>query len=167
MRSEPSIGYERGTTVTIRGLLGALRFAVPLIGGAIALVAIAVLLNALFDLDFDAMFWIITGVALALLTRRRPWWFWDHRHAQFLRAILTDRGATVVYLSLALVMVLAGIWRASVVASARRDCTTALATATTSHARLQVLYREGPATLPFSVRSRQYITCERLLERRQ
>ena len=113
------------------------------------------------------MFWIIVGVTLALLTCIRPWWFWNHRHAVFLRAILTDRGATVVYLSLALVMVLAGIWRASVVASARRDCTTALASATTSHERLKILYREGPMTLPFGVRSRQDITCERLLERRQ
>ena len=41
------------------------------------------------------------GVALALATARKPWWFWDHWKAQVVRELIGDGATTVVYLAIA------------------------------------------------------------------
>ena len=160
----PSIEPEDQDAVTTRGLLDALRFALPLIAGMVALAAIPHLLSRWLALDFDAMFWICGGVTFAGLTLSRPWWFWNHYHAIAARILLTERGAIVAYLCIALFAVVAGTRRQFMISAARKDCIIALSHAKDSHERFQILRQTGASELPHSGSARQTISCERLLE---
>jgi len=159
-----SIEPEYQFAVTTRGLLNALRLALPFIAGMVALAAVPHLLNRWLALDFDAMFWICGGVTFAGLTLTRPWWFWNHYHAIAARILLTERGAIVAYLCIALFAVVAGTRRQFTISAAREACIVALSHATDSHERFQVLRQTADSELPHSGSARQSISCELLLE---
>jgi hypothetical protein len=161
---EPSIDLDPRTSMSIGGLLGALRFALPLLGGLIALIAIPAALSVWLQLDFDSMYWIALGLTLAGLTLTRPWWFWYEPRAQFVQRFLGERGTMVAYLFVALIGVLIGAQRQIAITTARQYCTTALASAKNSHERFRVLYQRGADGLPHSHYVRQSFTCEQLLE---
>jgi hypothetical protein len=40
----------------------------------------------------------------------RPWWFWEHPKARFLRRILGDSGATLIYMVIGMGMVYLGFF---------------------------------------------------------
>ena len=56
------------------------------------------------------MLWVGFGTILTLLTLTRPWWFWDHYKARWLRDIIGDEATTLCYLLLAGVMVWVGLF---------------------------------------------------------
>ena len=161
---EPSIDLDPRTSVSIGGLLGALRFALPLLGGLIALIAIPAALSVWLQLDFDSMYWIALGLTLACLTLTRPWWFWYEARARFVQRFLGERGTMVAYLIVALIGVLIGAQRQIAITTARQNCTTALASAKNSRERFRVLYQRGANDLPHSHYVPQSFTCEQLLE---
>ena len=151
-------------SITVGGLLAAVKFALPLLGGLVALVAIPAALSAWRKLDFASMYWIALGLTLAGLTLTRPWWFWYQPRAQFVKLFLGERGTIVAYLFVALVGVLIGSQRQLAITTARRNCMTALASAKNSHERFRVLYQRGANDLPHSHYVRRSFTCEQLLE---
>jgi len=160
----PSTEPEYQFAVTTRGLFDALRLALPLIAGLVALGAIPHLISRWLGFDFDAMFWICGGITFAGLTLSRPWWFWNHYHAIAARILLTERGAIVAYLCVALFAVVAGTRRQFMISAARRDCIAALSHAKDSHERFQILRQTAASELPHSGSARQTISCELLLE---
>jgi hypothetical protein len=74
-----------------------------LIGSAIVLAyfAAAVALEAYSGIDMDRTFLAGIGLAIAWCTLRKPWWFWGHWKAHFLRSIVGDVATTVIYLAIA------------------------------------------------------------------
>jgi hypothetical protein len=159
-----SIEPEFQTAVTTRGLLDALRLALPLIAGLVALAAVPHLISRRLGLDFDALFWICGGVTFAGLTLSRPWWFWNHYHAIAARVLLTERGTIVAYLCVALFAVVAGTRRQFMISVARKDCIVAVSHAKDSHERFQILRQTADSELPHSGSARESISCELLLE---
>jgi hypothetical protein len=90
----PELESDRRGPTLRRGLL---------IGTAIVLlvVAAAVALEAYAGIDVDRTFLAGFGVAAAWCTLRKPWWFWGHWKAHFLRSIVGDAATTVIYLAIA------------------------------------------------------------------
>src|SRR5258705_10599220 len=160
MMGTPSTEPEYQFAVTTRGLLEALRLALPLIAGLVALGAIPHLISRWLGFDFDAMFWICGGITLAGLTLSRPWWFWNHFHAIAARILLTERGAIVAFLCVALFAVVAGTRRQFTISGARKDCIVALSHAKDSHERFQILRRTAACGLPHCGSAPQTFPCQ-------
>lgn len=58
----------------------------------------------------DRMLWIGSGAFLALMTVVRPWWFWEHHKAKWLRDLVGDEVTALLYLALAGLMVWVGLF---------------------------------------------------------
>ena len=118
-----------------------------------------------FTLDFDALLWCEAGVLFAVLTLKRPWWFWNHPKATFVRDIIGDKATIVVYLALAAGIMVVSVRRQLVVSRTRADCVRALSGVTDVHARLRILYHAGAVGIPRVENSApRALSCERLLE---
>jgi hypothetical protein len=54
---------------------------------------------------------VLVGFALGLawVTARKPWWFWDHWKAHFLRRLIGDTATTVAYLAIAILLLYLGL----------------------------------------------------------
>jgi hypothetical protein len=132
--------------------------------GPIAMVSLSVLLARVLHLDEDVVFFCFLGLVFGSLTLLRPWWFWDHPKAGFLRGIIGDRATIVVYSLFAIAFVALGGRRAMLMAEAGAQCETRYATAVNSHERIAVnslVPREG---IPSLVASRHPVTCAYLTE---
>jgi hypothetical protein len=152
--------------VTARGLLEALRFVLLVLLGLAAFLWILAQLQTHAGLDFAAGYWAGTGILFLILTLRRPWWFWDHPKARFVRDIIGDRGTTVLYVGIALTLLGVSAYRQVAIVRARRSCAAALAAAKDVHERMRVLYGPGVSGLPrVDKSSSTAFTCERLLNR--
>jgi hypothetical protein len=57
----------------------------------------------------DRVFWVGMGVFLAVLTLAKPWWFWDNYRARWLRNLVGDEVTTVLYLTLAVMLMAVGV----------------------------------------------------------
>lgn len=74
---------------------------------AFAVVGIAALMVAgeqleqRFGIYHERLVYGCLAGALALATLLRPWWFWEHRKARFVRDIIGDQGTIVLYLLIA------------------------------------------------------------------
>ncbi len=49
------------------------------------------------------------GLALGWCTLRKPWWFWDHWKAGFVRGLIGDQATTIVYLVFAALLLYAAL----------------------------------------------------------
>jgi hypothetical protein len=58
----------------------------------------------------DRALWVGFGAFLALMTVTRPWWFWEHYKARWLRNLIGDEPTALIYLLLAGVMVWVGLF---------------------------------------------------------
>ena len=152
--------------VSPSGLLEALRFFVIIIGALVLFLGVSVGASSLFHLDQDATFIVAFGMFAIGATLLRPWWFWYHPTALFVRHLLTDVGAIMLYLAIGTVAVTIGVRRELAVRSARAACVQAYASARDSHERVRVLHHQGASDLPSDGgrNTPKSITCERLLQ---
>jgi hypothetical protein len=154
------------STVTARGLLGALKVAILGCGALFAIGGIPAVIGARAGLDYDSLFLIEIGVLYVCLTILRPSWFWNHRTSVLLRIILGNRGTVALYVFLALLMMVTGTRRMIAITSATRACKAEFESAKDSHEKFLVLYRSGSGRLPNVSSGPSSLTCERLLEPR-
>ena len=73
------------------------------VGGAVVLLffACAKVLETYAGIRSERTFLAGFGIGLTWCTLRKPWWFWGHWKAHFLRTIIGDAATTVVYMALA------------------------------------------------------------------
>jgi hypothetical protein len=67
-------------------------------------------LARVLDLQFDRVFLVVGGFLTLGGTWLRPWWFWEHPKARFVRRILGDSGAAVAYTIIGMGMVYLGFF---------------------------------------------------------
>ena len=67
-------------------------------------------LARVLDLQFDRVFLVVGGFLTLGGTWLRPWWFWEHPKALFLRRILGDSGTALVYTIIGMGMVYLGFF---------------------------------------------------------
>jgi hypothetical protein len=85
-------------------------------GGLILLSVSLLLLGGLWVLgdalgwDRNRGLWVGFGTFLTLMTVTRPWWFWEHYKARWLRGLIGDEPTALLYLALAGVMVWVGLF---------------------------------------------------------
>ena len=85
-------------------------------GGLILLAVSLLLLGGLWmaaeplGWGWDRMLWVGFGAFLALMTVTRPWWFWDHYKARWLRGLIGDEPTAMLYLLVAGVMMWVGLF---------------------------------------------------------
>jgi len=151
-------------SVSLAGLGGALKIMLVVLGAVASFIFVLVVVSRWLRLDFDAVFWTGGGAFLLAMTLIRPWWFWHHPKALFVRSILTDTGAIILYVLLTGSMIVTGVRRQMAINRARRECEVAVAKANDVHDRVRVLYEQGARNLPQSDREPRSLTCERLLE---
>jgi hypothetical protein len=77
--------------------------------GPLALVAILFAVAATGRWPRDRVLWAGCGIVLAGLTLVRPWWFWEHSKARWLRGLVGDEAAAVFYLLVAAACLYAGL----------------------------------------------------------
>ena len=161
---EPPQNLDTSASVSPRGLLGALKIAVLIIGALAAFIVLVAKTSARFTLDFDATFWIGTGALLLFFTLLRPWWFWSHPKALFVRAFLGDTATLLLYLTISGGVIVVAVRRQVAITHARENCEQLLAAAKNTHAKVMVLYGNGANRLPHVDKEPRAFTCERLLE---
>lgn len=61
-------------------------------------------------LSFDRSAWIGFGVFLVVMTVARPWWFWEHYKARFLRRLVGDELVIAFYLVVGFAMIWVGLF---------------------------------------------------------
>ncbi|HEX5387125.1 MAG TPA: hypothetical protein VFW66_10520 [Gemmatimonadales bacterium] len=85
-------------------------------GGVILLFVLLVLLGGLWAVagpagwPRDRVLWVGFGAFLAGMTLTRPWWFWGHYKARWLRGLIGDEATAFLYLLLAGAMVWIGLF---------------------------------------------------------
>jgi hypothetical protein len=104
--------------------------------GPLAIVVLSFGFATMFKIDVDVNVLCIFGVAFAILTALRPWWFWEHSKAYILRGMIGDRATSVVYFVVASVFVILGARRAWLIADARDLCQARYTYAADSHERM-------------------------------
>lgn len=75
-----------------------------------------------FGLDEDAVFAMGLAAFVFICTWLKPFWFWDHPKAFFLRNALGDTATTVLYVLAALWFFSLGYRRFRDIAASRREC---------------------------------------------
>ncbi len=61
-------------------------------------------------MNVGAIYFIIVGTAIGILTLIKPNFFWNHHKAQFVRRYLGDKGTTFLYLIASIAMLSTGIY---------------------------------------------------------
>jgi hypothetical protein len=69
-------------------------------------------LSRVLHIQFDRVFLVVGGFLTLGGTWVRPWWFWEHPKARFLRRIIGDAGATLAYTIIGMGMVYLGFFTA-------------------------------------------------------
>src|SRR6185437_7716898 len=69
--------------------------------GFLVFFAVAKAAQAYAAIPVERTFLVAMGTVLAWCTIQKPWWFWGHWKAHFLRSLIGDGATTVVYLLLA------------------------------------------------------------------
>ncbi len=59
--------------------------------------------------SLDRVFWVGCGVFIGVLTVLRPWWFWEHYKARWLRRMIGDAPTAALYLVVAAVCIWVGL----------------------------------------------------------
>jgi hypothetical protein len=67
-------------------------------------------IEARFGIQADRLFWVALGIGVGWCTAKRPWWYWEHPKAKFLRNLIGDRATIVVYGLLAIGMIAVGLF---------------------------------------------------------
>jgi hypothetical protein len=130
-------------------------------------IGLAFQVSSRFGVDLDAALGFEVGLLLAIVTIKRPWWFWNHPKATFLRDIVGDTATIIVYLAIAAAFMFISVRRQVTIARTRADCESALADVTDVHARLRILYHAGAVGIPSVSRDEPHaLSCARLLEHR-
>jgi hypothetical protein len=80
------------------------------LGLALALLAGSWALSRVLHVQFDRVFLVVGGLLTLGGTWLRPWWFWEHPKALFLRRILGDRGTALFYTIIGMGMVYLGFF---------------------------------------------------------
>jgi hypothetical protein len=145
--------------LSLRGLLGALEVAALFIAAMVGFIAGCVFLARVLRTDQDAVFAIALGLLLAVLTLARPWWFWSHPKALFLRAAIGDLPTTIVYLAVAAGLVVLGAVRVHRITLAKAECSALLAGSPDGHTRLRLLRAEPSLSIPGLGSSSKHYTC--------
>jgi hypothetical protein len=68
------------------------------LGIALGLCAGSWVLAWVLHVQFDRVFLVVGGLLTLGGTWLRPWWFWEHPKALFLRRILGDSGTALFYM---------------------------------------------------------------------
>jgi hypothetical protein len=82
------------------------------LGIALGLCAGSWAIGRVLQVQFDRVFLVVGGLLTLGGGWLRPWWFWEHPKALFLRRILGDTGAALVYTILGSGMVYLGFFTA-------------------------------------------------------
>jgi hypothetical protein len=102
MRGQSEEWSERSWGHVVRVYLGIL---VALCAGTWALARV-------LHIPFDRVFLVIGGFLTLGGSWLKPWWFWQHPKALFLRRVMGDEGATLFYTIIALGMIYLGLFTA-------------------------------------------------------
>ncbi len=165
--ADPSAMQRRALGVSPSGLAAAFRVAALVLAAILLCIVLTVKVTEWWMVDFDAAFWFEAGVLFAILTLTRPWWFWNHPKAMWLRDIIGDKATIVLYLIVAGGIMVVSVRRQVAIAHTRADCARALAGVSDVHARLRILYHAGAVAIPRLESSEpRALNCERLLEQR-
>jgi len=164
LRDHPPPDVDTTLSVSPRGLVGALKVGILIFAVIVAFGFLVYLVSSRFHLEFDATFWTAAGLVLLSFTLIRPWWFWYHPKALFVRSLITDTGATLLYVALTGSIIVTGVRRQVAITRARHACAQGLASAKNVHERVRVLYGQGVDSLPRSEDEPRSFRCERLLE---
>jgi hypothetical protein len=100
MASDSTAWYERG-----RGYILGVYFGL-IVGLCVGSWALAQILHV----QFDRVFLVVGGFLTLGGTWLRPWWFWEHPKALFLRRILGDSGTALFYTIIGMGMVYLGFF---------------------------------------------------------
>ncbi len=79
-------------------------------GLAFGLAVLAFVLSLLLPLSFDRTFLIVFGVIVLGAAFWKPWWFWEHHDAFWLRDLVGDRIASLIYAGAGITMLYFGIF---------------------------------------------------------
>ena len=79
-------------------------------GVAFSFTALAFLLSLLLSVSFDRTFLVVFGLVVFTAGFWKPWWFWQHEDAFWLRDRVGDRLATMVYAAVAITMLYFGLF---------------------------------------------------------
>jgi hypothetical protein len=116
--------------------------------------------------DEETLFLAIGGCLIIILTILRPWWFWRHPKAAWLRGLIGDGPTTLFYLGIAGTFLYMAYARHHQIQAIIRDCESRLATAPDAHARLRVLAEAPDTLLPKSgPKEHLALSCGRFRER--
>jgi hypothetical protein len=100
MTRDSTAWYERGGGDILRVYLGI----------ALGLCAGSWVLSRVLHVQFDRVFLVVGGLLTLGGTWLRPWWFWEHPKALFLRRILGDSGTALFYTIIGMGMVYLGFF---------------------------------------------------------
>jgi formate-dependent nitrite reductase membrane component NrfD len=114
----------------------------------IAIVVASFWLADMLHNDEAAISAILLGLATVISTLTRPWVFWHHRKAVFLRSILGDTGTTVVYLLIGVGLVTGGAIRYQYWNEDVAVCTRLYSQAVSTHYRVLALQHVPRPTVP-------------------
>jgi len=79
-------------------------------GLVLALTVLAFAITLVLPISFDRTFLIVFGVVVLGASYWRPWWFWKHRDAFWLRGMVGDRLASLIYAGAGITMLYFGIF---------------------------------------------------------
>ena len=79
-------------------------------GGVLVFLAIAVALQEFVRIPVERTLLIGFGIGLAWGATAKPWWFWEHWKAQFLRKLIGDNAVVALYLVMALLLLYAAVF---------------------------------------------------------
>ena len=80
------------------------------LGLVIALITATLLIAYIFSLQSDRVFFVVGGGFTLVGTWWRPWWFWEHPKAHFIRGLIGEAGTTLVYTAVGLGMIYIGLF---------------------------------------------------------
>ncbi len=130
-------------------------------------IAAGIWLAGRFHTDEGGTTAVVGGAALLIATLTRASWFWNHPKVLFVRSLIGDKGATVVYAACSIGFGLVGVNRLAYWKSAVAICSRRYADATDSHQRVRVLQTHPDVTVPRivgAVGKPRLLTCERYRE---
>lgn len=127
--------------LTREDIIGIVGFIVTTIGLGVG----AGMLEFRFHIRNGAFFFLLGGGALVIAALWKPWPFWWHAKAMFLRSLIGDRATTFAYLLLGLAGIGWGSWRIHTWTETASRCRVAYTGASTIQERMGVLRKRlGP-----------------------
>jgi len=92
--------------------LGSLIFRIVLLFGLgmSGVIVLGHILEATTGFAEGRTFLMSFGIFIAICTWRKPWWFWNHAKAKFLRDLIGDAATTLVYYGVSVASIGYGIW---------------------------------------------------------